>query len=133
MKRVLLVSSCVKSYERLKMSEISEEIRHVMLFHYRKGYNASQTCREICAVYGEDAVTVRTVRNWFERFRGGNLNAKDLPRSGRSLTEKADEILQLIAIDRHASCSDIADALGINHQTVWNHFKKAGYTKKLDV
>ena len=80
------------------MSEISVEIRHVMLFHYRKGYNVSQTCREIYAVYGEDAVTDRTVRNWFERFRGGNL-----------------KILQLIAIDRHASCQDIADALGINH------------------
>ena len=41
--RVLLVSVCVKSYKRLKMSEISEEICHLMLFRYRKGYNASQT------------------------------------------------------------------------------------------
>ena len=73
---------------------------------------------KICAVYDEDAVTDRTVRNWFERFRGGNLEVKDLPCSGRPLTEKADEILQLIAIDRYASCEDIADALGINHQTV---------------
>ena len=97
------VSVCVKSYKRLKISEISEEIRHVILFHCRKGYNALQTCGEICAVYGEIAVTDRTVRNWFERFRGGNLDVKDLPRSGRPLTEKADEILQLIAIDRHAT------------------------------
>ena len=48
---------------------------------------------------------------------GGNLNVKDLPRFGRPLTEKADEILQLIAIDRHASCQDITNALGINRQT----------------
>ena len=112
------------------MSEISEEIRHMMFFHHRKGYNVSQTCREICAVYGEDVVTDRTVRNWFERFRGENLDVKDLPRSGWSFTEKADEILQLITINRHASCEDIADALGINHQTVCNYLKKAGYTKK---
>ena len=58
---------------------------------------------------------------------------KDLPRSSWPLTEKADEILQLTAKDRHASCQVIADALDINHQTVWNHLKKAGYTKKLDV
>ena len=63
MKRMLLGSGCVKSYKGLKMSGISEEIRHVMIFHYRKGYNASQTCREICAVYGEDAVTDSTVHN----------------------------------------------------------------------
>ena len=58
---------------------------------------------------------------------------KDLSRSGRPLTQKADKTLQLNAIDRHASCQDIADALGINHQTVWNHLKNAGYAKKLDV
>ena len=115
------------------MSEISEEIRHVMLFYHRKGYNGSQIGREICAVYATDAVTDLTVRNWFERFRSGNLDVKDLPHSGRPLTEEADEILQLIAIDRHASCQGIADALGIKHQTVWNNLKKTGYTKKLDV
>ena len=71
--------------------------------------------------------------NWFESFRGGNLDVKDLPRSGRPLTEKADEILQLVTIDRHVSCQNIADVLGIKHQTVWNHLKKSGYTKKLDV
>ena len=82
---------------------------------------------------GENAVTDCIVRNWFERFRGGNLDVKDLSRSGRPLTQKADKTLQLNAIDRHASCQDIADALGINHQTVWNHLKNAGYAKKLDV
>ena len=101
MKRVLLISFCVKSYKRLKMREISEEIRHVMLFHYGKGYNASQTCREISAVYGKDALTDRTklVPLTFQRFRGGTLDVKDLPRSGRPVTEKADAILQPIAID----------------------------------
>ena len=47
-------------------------------------------------------ITDRTVCNWFERFCGRNWDVKDLPPSGRSLTKKADEILQLIAIDRHA-------------------------------
>jgi len=41
--------------------------------------------------------------------------------------------LQLIEQDRHVSCQEIANALRINHATVWNHLKKAGYAKKLDV
>jgi len=41
------------------MSEISEEIRYVMLFYYKKGKNAAQTCRKICEVYGADAVSER--------------------------------------------------------------------------
>lgn len=54
-------------------------------------------------------------------------------RSGRPITEKADEILQMVEENRHASCQEIAEALNINHMTVWNHLKKAGYEKKLDV
>ncbi|KAG5308009.1 SETMR methyltransferase, partial [Acromyrmex insinuator] len=43
----------------LKMSEISEEIRYVMLFYYKKSKNAAQTCRQICEVYGADVVSER--------------------------------------------------------------------------
>lgn len=115
------------------MSEISKEIRYIMLFYYKKGKSGAKTCRKICAVYGEDALSERTVQLWFNRFRSGNFDVEDVPRSGRPITGKADEILQLIEVDRHASTQDIADALNIDQKTVWNHLKKAGYSKKLDV
>ncbi|KAG5305572.1 SETMR methyltransferase, partial [Acromyrmex insinuator] len=86
------------------MSEISEEIRYVMLFYYKKDKNAAQTCRQICEVCGADAVSEHRTQEWFVRFRSGNFDVKDRPRSGRPVTEKVDEILQL-----------------------------AGYAKKLDV
>jgi len=41
------------------MSEFPEEIHYVMLFYYKKGKNAAQTCRKICEVYGADAVNER--------------------------------------------------------------------------
>ncbi|KAG5305532.1 SETMR methyltransferase, partial [Acromyrmex insinuator] len=71
-------------------------------------------------------------REWFVQFYSGNFDVKDRPRSGRPVTEKVDEILQLVKQDRHVSCQGIANALRIN-MTVWNHLKKAGYAKKLDV
>ncbi|EGI70944.1 Histone-lysine N-methyltransferase SETMAR, partial [Acromyrmex echinatior] len=114
------------------MNEISEEIRYVMLF-YKKGKNAAQTCRQICEVYDADAVSERRTQEWFVRFRFGNFDVKDRPRSGRPVTEKVDEILQLVKQDRHVSCQEVANALRINYMTVWNHLKKAGYAKKLDV
>jgi len=36
--------------------------RHLMLFFYQKGKNATQATNKICAVYGESAVAERTVR-----------------------------------------------------------------------
>ncbi|XP_011069198.1 PREDICTED: histone-lysine N-methyltransferase SETMAR-like [Acromyrmex echinatior] len=97
--------------------------------------NAAQTCRKICEVYGADAVSERKRRTQelFIQFRSGNFDVKDRPRSDRSVTEKVDEILQLVEQDRHVSCQEIINALRINHVTVWNDLKKAGYAKKLDV
>ncbi|KAG5316751.1 SETMR methyltransferase, partial [Acromyrmex insinuator] len=93
------------------MSEISEEIRYVMLFYYKKGKNAAQTCRQICEVYGVDAVSECRMQEWFVRFRSGNFDVKDRPRSGRPVTEKVDEILQLIKQDRRVSYQEVANAL----------------------
>jgi len=58
---------------------------------------------------------------------------KDEPRSGRSITEKSDEIMIKIEHDKHVSTEEIAKELGIDHKTVLNHLHKAGYKKKLDV
>ena len=115
------------------MSENNEEIRYILKFLYKKGKNATQATNEICEVYGDDAVSVRVAQQWFARFRSGNFDVKDAPRSGRPIVEKVDEIMEKIDQDRHISCHDIAKALNIHHQTVLNHLKKAGYKKKLDV
>ena len=40
-------------YDILKMAENKEHFRHIMLYYFRKGKNASQTQKKICAVYGD--------------------------------------------------------------------------------
>ena len=47
------------------MSEITEEISYVMLFYYRKCKNAAEACRKILEVYGKNAVSERTIQEWF--------------------------------------------------------------------
>ena len=61
------------------------------------------------------------------------MDVKDAPHSGRPVTGKVEEILQLVDQDHHVNCQEIAEALNINDMTVWNHLKRAGYQKKLDV
>ena len=48
-------------------------------------------------------------------------------RSGRSVVEKVNEIVEKIDEDHHISCHDIAKELNIHHQTVLKHLKKADY------
>ena len=82
--------------------------RHLMLFFYRKGKNATQAANKICVVYGEDAVAERTVRKWFARFKTGDFNLEDQERPSpqmkiktliennpRYMTRKLTEILNM--------------------------------------
>ena len=43
----------------LKMEEKKQHFRHIMLYYFKKGKNATETQKKICAVYGEGAVTDR--------------------------------------------------------------------------
>lgn len=115
------------------MSEISEKIRYILQFYYDKGENATQSCKKICAVYGQGTLSEATAKRWFSRFRSGNFDIKDAPRPGRPITQKVDEIVAKVEQDRHISSHEVAKELNITHQTVINHLKKAGFKKQLDV
>ena len=41
----------------LKMEENIQHFQHIMLYYFKKGKNATETHKKICAVYGEGAVT----------------------------------------------------------------------------
>ena len=66
-------------YMPLHMEKNKVHFRHLMLFFYQKGKNATQTTNKICAVYicavGEGAVTER--KKQFARFKAGGFNLED--------------------------------------------------------
>ncbi|KOX74313.1 Histone-lysine N-methyltransferase SETMAR [Melipona quadrifasciata] len=63
-------------------------LRHVMLHCFKKGNSAKDTADEIFTVHGRGTTTIRTVRNWFKKFRAGNFELKDEDRSGRSTAQQ---------------------------------------------
>ena len=42
----------------------------IMLYYFKKGKNASEIQKKICAVYGEGAMTDQTRQKWFVKFLG---------------------------------------------------------------
>jgi [histone H3]-lysine36 N-dimethyltransferase SETMAR len=54
-------------------------------FSFKKGKNAVQARKKLSDVYGKDVLTERQCQNWFEKFRSGNFDVDDAPRSGRSV------------------------------------------------
>ncbi|XP_033290891.1 growth hormone-regulated TBC protein 1 isoform X6 [Orcinus orca] len=49
-------------------------------------------CKEICAVYGEGAVTAGTCQKWFAKFRAGDFSLDEAPQSSRPVEADSDQI-----------------------------------------
>ena len=111
------------------MEDRNTHLRHILLFYYRKEKNASQVCKKICEVYGEDALKERQCRNWFDKFRKGDFSLKDEHRSGRPLDVNDDEIRDLIKKDRHRTTRGIARKLSVSHATIESRIQHMGSLK----
>ncbi|XP_020715242.1 uncharacterized protein LOC101457564 isoform X1 [Ceratitis capitata] len=115
------------------MNISKEKIRYILQFYFDKGDNAIQAAEHVNSVYGPDTVTANQAQIWFSRFQSGNFNVKDAPSTGRPIVKNVDKIIEIVESDRHVSTVSIAQELNIAQKTVWNHLRKTGYTKKLDV
>ena len=86
-----------------------------MLYYFKKGKNATETQKRICAVYGEGAVTDRTCQKWFVKFHAGDFLLDDAPWSGRPVEIDSDQIKTLIENNQRYTMWGIADILKISN------------------
>ena len=60
-----------------------QHFRHLLFFAFHRGQKAAEASRDICMVYGEGVISEYTARKWFAKFKNGNFDIDDTPRSGR--------------------------------------------------
>ncbi|XP_076054424.1 histone-lysine N-methyltransferase SETMAR-like [Oratosquilla oratoria] len=75
-------------------------------------------------------MTERTAQKWFKKFRSGNFNLEDAPRSGRPAFDE-DALNQLIYEDPRQSTRELEQAIRHDHATVARHLQKMGKVQKL--
>ena len=73
------------------MEDKKQRFRHIMLYYFKKGENATEMQKTSCAVYEEDAVTDRTCQKWFAKFHTGDFSLDDAPWSGRPVEIDSDQ------------------------------------------
>ncbi|GFV82113.1 histone-lysine N-methyltransferase SETMAR [Trichonephila clavipes] len=93
--------------------------------HFRKGKNAVQARKKLTNVHGESVLTVRQCQNWFAKFRSGNFDVKDAPRSGRPVEADKDAIKALVDVNRRITY-EIGLRLNLSNSTVYDHLKGLG-------
>ena len=104
-----------------------------MLYYFKKGTNANEMQKKICAVYGEGAVMDRTCRKWFAKFCAGDFLLDDAPRSCRPVEVDSDQIDTLIENNQRYTTWEIADLLKIPKSSVENHLHQLGYVNRFDI
>ena len=78
------------------MDDQTVHFRHILLYYFRKGKNARQACEKLRKVYGEHALQERQCQRWFQKFRDGDFDIHDAPRSGRPTEVDSDELKALV-------------------------------------
>lgn len=110
-----------------------EHYRHILLYYFKKGKRAAEAHKKICRVCGDDALTERVCQKWFAKFRSGDFDINDAPRSGRPTRIDSDDIKVIIDKDPCQSVREIATALNISHTSAEKHLRQLGYVSRLNV
>jgi transposase len=92
--------------------------RHLLLFTFNQGLNASKAAQTICAVYGKDAIGESTARKWFARFNEGNFELSDCTRSGRPSLFDEDLLNDLLLQDPRQTTRELAKKMDCFWSTV---------------
>ena len=107
------------------MQKSKDHIRHILLFEYQVGHNASEAVRNICYIMGNGAVSKATACRWFKRFRNRDFSLDDEQRSGRPTEIDLIELKHLIEKEPTLSTREVARRLGCTHSAVQYHFIKS--------
>lgn len=104
------------------------EIRSYIKNRCKLGISANLIFNEIQALYGEHAVSYRTVARWTKKFRDGVESLEDNPRTGIKVSKTikiAEAMIQkLINTDARYTIRELAKATGISLSKVHFILKK---------
>lgn len=101
----------------------TEEVRTIIKFGQLQGKTAPAIQAELVRALGEGAPSLATVKRWAARFRDGNSNVEDAPRTGRPTTATdesvVEQVRELVTEDRRLTVEEISAEVGISTGSAW--------------
>ena len=93
-----------------------EHFRHCILFAFRLKKNAAELNEMICSALREGAVTQKTCKKWFQKFRNGDFDLFDRERPGQLEKFEDEKLEQLLGENLTHTKKELARVLGITHR-----------------
>ena len=89
---------------------------------------STKATNNICKTMGQDIISSRTARRWFNRFNNGNYELNDSSRSGRPVEVDLDRLTQFIEDDPWLTTRCLAEQLSCSHTVVKTYLNELGKT-----
>jgi len=80
--------------------------------------------------YGEAAISERTCREWFQRFKNGDFDVEDRHGGGREKVFEDAELKALLDQDSCRTQEELAGSLGVTQQAISKRLKVTGMIQK---
>ena len=74
-------------------------LREVLIFCFKWKKTAAEAHRMLVKIYGDNAPSDKTCREWFRRFKSSDFDVEDKERSGRPRAFKDEELQALVDKD----------------------------------
>ena len=84
-------------------------------------------------VYGEGVIGESTVKKWFAKFKNGNFDIDDTPRSGKPSEFDEDHLKALLKEESLQTSRELAEKINCDQKTILNHLHSMGFAEKLEV
>ena len=110
-----------------------EDFWHVVLFEFNRGAKAAEAARNICAVYGDNAIGEITAGKWFSRIKENRFVISDTPRSGRPSGFDEYRLRILIQNDTRQCTRELANVMNCDHSTIVRHLHSMDDVRKSGV
>lgn len=96
----------------------SRHLREVLIFCFNMKKSAAEAHRMLLNTYGEVAISERTCREWFQRFKNGDFNVEDQHGGGREKVFEDAELEALLDQDSCQTQQELAGSLGVTQQAI---------------
>jgi histone-lysine N-methyltransferase SETMAR len=100
----------------------NEKQRFYIFVSWKNGRDATEIHNELVNAVGEQALSIPTIRRWIAKYKDGEIDFDDKPRSGRPreavTSEKISRIQELVANDPHITTRRLEEESGISHERI---------------
>ena len=109
-----------------------EYFRHI-LFDFNRGVKAAEASRNICVVYGGNAIGESTARKRFSRFKEHCFDISETSRSGEPSGFDEDHVNILIHNDPRQCTRELTNVTNCYHSTILRHLHSIDKVQKSGV